>query len=41
MIDCNIFDEIILTTRKNLKLKDEKCELLNKRKLEETNKIIL
>lgn len=23
-----IFDEIILTTRKNLKLKDEKCELL-------------
>lgn len=36
-----IFDDIILTTRKNLKLKDEKCELLNKRKLEETNKIIL
>lgn len=36
-----IFDEIILTTRKNLKLKDEKCELLNKRTLEETNKIIL
>ena len=36
-----IFDEIVLTTRKNLKLKDEKCELLNKRQEEQINSIIL
>lgn len=36
-----IFDDIILTTRKNLKLKDEKCELLNKRQEEQINSILL
>ncbi len=37
----DMFDEIILTTRKNLKLKDEKCELLNNKKEEQLNNSII